>query len=155
MKFNFWVPYQKIVIRFFSHLLPVQGVWKRPLSWTIGRYHKSWQDASQNQEYTKVKVDGTVTVLVYINPVLTHLLGTVSHVLWPWGIRFFVGNPELDLHLWLLAGGGQHDTYHIKRGQKCWNCHLVGKRSHSIKKFKVSQVFVDVLKILGNMFTVF
>ena len=26
-------------------------------------------------------------VLVYISPVLTYLLGTVSHVLWPWGNR--------------------------------------------------------------------
>ena len=26
-------------------------------------------------------------VLVYISPVLTYLLGTVSHVLWPWGIN--------------------------------------------------------------------
>ena len=31
--------------------------------------------------YTRVKVDGTVTILVYISPVLTYLLGTVPCIL--------------------------------------------------------------------------
>ena len=37
--------------------------------------------------YTRVKVDGTGTpcIVFFFGPVLTYLLGTVSHVLWPRG----------------------------------------------------------------------
>ena len=50
--------------------------------------------------YSRVKVDGTVTMywfigsLVYISAVLTYLLGTVSHALWPWATRLAEENDQ-------------------------------------------------------------
>ena len=73
------------------------------LCWSYRKYlptSGAFTPSGGGKWYSRVKVDGTVTMywfiglLVYISAVLTYLLGTVSHALWPWATRLAEENDQ-------------------------------------------------------------